>query len=235
MTIPPQFTALIQTLITEQGKEVLLNPANNRAFILDYTGSEFARERRLLLRVIEAGAAKAIDAADDLEICKKQQARYLCEEFFMAEEIAADVVDMLALVLRGDKKNSVLNDNLIPKNIPKKITYTPNAGTLAGVQTQAENFYKKGILLYLKGNYERSIKDFTEAIRLDPNFAKAYNKRGEVYNDKGECDQAIADCTEAIRLDPNNKMAKKNLKAAKTLRKAKIMIRNRFGNYGNNR
>ena len=46
------------------------------------------------------------------------------------------------------------------------------------------------------------IRYFTEAIRLDPKFAKAYYKRGNCYGDKGEYDKAIADFTEVIRLDP---------------------------------
>ena len=44
--------------------------------------------------------------------------------------------------------------------------------------------------------------DYTEAIRLDPKLAVAYNSRGNVYYDEGDYDRAIADYNEAIRLDP---------------------------------
>jgi hypothetical protein len=97
-----EFTAIIQTLIAEQGKDALVNYARCRAFLPDYTKSEFVKERRLLLKVVETGAAKEIDAAANLDICKKQQIRHLKEELFMAEDMAVDVVDMLAFVLRGD-------------------------------------------------------------------------------------------------------------------------------------
>ena len=53
-----------------------------------------------------------------------------------------------------------------------------------------------------KGDTDRAIADYTEAIRLDPKFAIAYNNRGLAYRDKGDTDRAIADFTEAIRLDP---------------------------------
>jgi len=52
------------------------------------------------------------------------------------------------------------------------------------------------------GATDKVIADCTEAIRLDPKYAGAYNIRGWAYARKGEYDKAIADCTEAIRLDP---------------------------------
>ena len=48
------------------------------------------------------------------------------------------------------------------------------------------------------------ITDLPEAIRLDPNDAKAYYNRAIAYQKKGNHDQAIVDFTEAIRLDPDD-------------------------------
>jgi tetratricopeptide (TPR) repeat protein len=53
-----------------------------------------------------------------------------------------------------------------------------------------------------RGEHDHAIADLTEAIRLDPQFAVAYNSRGNAYYYKGEYDRAIADYTEVIRLDP---------------------------------
>ena len=60
----------------------------------------------------------------------------------------------------------------------------------------------RGLAYRGRGELDRAIGDFNEAIRLDPKFALAYNNRGLAYRDKGELDRAIADHTEAIRLDP---------------------------------
>jgi Flp pilus assembly protein TadD len=49
----------------------------------------------------------------------------------------------------------------------------------------------------MKAVYDRAIADFTQAIRLDPNNAKAYRERGLAYNNKGDYDGAIGDCTQA--------------------------------------
>jgi lipoprotein NlpI len=60
----------------------------------------------------------------------------------------------------------------------------------------------RGLAYRGRGELDRAIGDFNEAIRIDPKFALAYNNRGLAYRDKGELDRAIADHTEAIRLDP---------------------------------
>jgi uncharacterized protein (TIGR02145 family) len=59
------------------------------------------------LQAVEAGAAKAIDGADDLAACKKAKIRELTEEYGLSQEVAAAIVDTLALVLRGDTSKTV--------------------------------------------------------------------------------------------------------------------------------
>jgi len=45
----------------------------------------------------------------------------------------------------------------------------------------ADDFYFSGANAYRDGAYETAITDLTEAIRLDPNYAKAYSTRGDTY------------------------------------------------------
>jgi tetratricopeptide (TPR) repeat protein len=54
-----------------------------------------------------------------------------------------------------------------------------------------------------KGDYDRAIQDFNEAIDLDPNHETAYYGRGNAYKRKGDYDHAIQDFNEAIHLNPN--------------------------------
>jgi tetratricopeptide (TPR) repeat protein len=54
-----------------------------------------------------------------------------------------------------------------------------------------------------KKDYDAAIRDSSEAIRLDPNYAAAYYYRGIAYGIMKVHDKAIADYTEAIRLGPN--------------------------------
>ena len=54
---------------------------------------------------------------------------------------------------------------------------------------------------YMAGEqYELAIEDYTEAIRLDPSFAKAFNNRGTAYRTTGKLDLAMEDLNAAIRL-----------------------------------
>ena len=64
------------------------------------------------------------------------------------------------------------------------------------------DFYIRGIRHALDHVYSAAIKDYSEAIALDPKFAEAYLRRAEVHyllkNDSG----VLADCQQAIALDP---------------------------------
>jgi len=74
-----------------------------------------------------------------------------------------------------------------------------------GMEHGASGGYtSRGVAYRDKGDYDRAIADYNEAIRLDPKNSIAYGNRGNVYKDKGDYDRAIADYNEAIRLDPKN-------------------------------
>ena len=76
-------------------------------------------------------------------------------------------------------------------------SHPPEAG-LRGRLPSPGNAY------YVKGEYDAAIKDYSEAIRLKPDYAKAYTNRGIAYGKKGEYDEAINDFSEVIRLKPDD-------------------------------
>ena len=51
-------------------------------------------------------------------------------------------------------------------------------------------------------HYENAVRHYTEALKLKPDFAGAYNNRGNVHSDKGELNNAIQDFNTAIELSP---------------------------------
>ena len=121
------FIDILQKLIAEQGKETLLNASKCKAFLADYTKNEYKKESRLLLQALDAGVQKAIDASQELPICKKQQIRLLHEDYGLDAKIAADVVNALALVLRGDTARTEIQGADSERKQSSAVTSAPRA------------------------------------------------------------------------------------------------------------
>ncbi len=58
-----------------------------------------------------------------------------------------------------------------------------------------------------RDDYEAAIADFTEAIRIDPQYGPAYRHRGDAHYENGEYEEAISDYTEVIRMYPQADVA----------------------------
>ncbi len=70
-------------------------------------------------------------------------------------------------------------------------------------QMMAASYDNRGVAWHRKGDLDRAIADYNEALRLNPQFANAFNNRANDWNNKGDLDHAIADYNEAIRLNPH--------------------------------
>ena len=76
----------------------------------------------------------------------------------------------------------------------------------------AEDYHARGLAYLNNSDYDNAIADFTQAIKLNPDYSaevyfdrgEAYYKRGSAYADKGDYNRAIADYTQAIWLNPND-------------------------------
>jgi len=66
----------------------------------------------------------------------------------------------------------------------------------------AKSKYNQGVDCCEKGEYEKAIAAFTEAINLAPQLADAYHNRGTAYLKVSEYGRAIADLSKAIELAP---------------------------------
>src|SRR6266849_4979301 len=66
-------------------------------------------------------------------------------------------------------------------------------------KNKAVAYFNRGIAWYLKGDNDRAIGDYSDAIRLNPMYASAYNNRCYVRTIIGQVDSALADCDESLR------------------------------------
>ena len=78
-----------------------------------------------------------------------------------------------------------------------------SAATSAGLADPVTETFERGKSFFDNGDYDSAIAQYTEAIRLDPKYAAAYNSRSLAYGKKGEYDKAKADVAEAVRIGLN--------------------------------
>jgi lipoprotein NlpI len=82
-------------------------------------------------------------------------------------------------------------------------------GCTAIIETHADTpadlataFNNRGNAFDAKGELDRAIEDYNQAIQLRPDYAAAFNNRGNAHTGKHEYDRAILDFSEAIRIKP---------------------------------
>jgi len=105
------FIDVLRKIVAERGREVLLDSEKCKAFLADYAGADYKKERRLISFAAESGVLKAIAEADDLALCRQRQIMILGDEHLLKEEAAADIFDALVPVLRDVEKAKNVCEN----------------------------------------------------------------------------------------------------------------------------
>jgi tetratricopeptide (TPR) repeat protein len=85
----------------------------------------------------------------------------------------------------------------------QRLTGGGRAAAPAGSNKEAVAHLEKGKIFNGRKDYDTALAEFTEAIRIDPNYAEAYYWRGLVHENKGDYDREIADATQALRINPD--------------------------------
>ena len=145
-------------------------------------------------------------------------------EFFIKAEITIDVDDMLnklnKIAQDRDKTKQLVEANTrtdqaitelnqirekLKETISEKeklhlhLEYAKNSNILS-----ASDWVQKGRNATELNEYDNAILYYQKAIKLDPNFASAYNYMGIVYDFKGNDDKAIECYQKAMELDQSN-------------------------------
>jgi tetratricopeptide (TPR) repeat protein len=72
----------------------------------------------------------------------------------------------------------------------------------AALARQLQDLLSRGQALAHRGETDKALALFDQALKLDANRAEAHACRADALNDKGQFDQALAECEQALRLDP---------------------------------
>jgi tetratricopeptide (TPR) repeat protein len=71
----------------------------------------------------------------------------------------------------------------------------------------ARAYFNRGRGWFEQADYDRAIRDFDTAIRLDAEYPEAYNNRALAYSGKNQPDLALQDFDRAVQIDPNYAIA----------------------------
>jgi tetratricopeptide (TPR) repeat protein len=74
-------------------------------------------------------------------------------------------------------------------------------------QTRPSDWLLSGLEKVRKRDFQGAIADYTQALKLDPEYEKAYYNRGLAYLDIGELEQAVNDFSRTLQLDSQHARA----------------------------
>ena len=105
----------------------------------------------------------------------------------------------------SDKLNALLADSLqIAPNDPDLLRF-------GSMPKTPEALLALSLTYYQQGRYSDCIKASQQALRLNPNYAEAYNNIAAAWNAMGNYDEGIRAAQQAVRLKPDFQLARNNL------------------------
>jgi tetratricopeptide (TPR) repeat protein len=88
------------------------------------------------------------------------------------------------------------------KKVEEMIDEAANEPTPTKEELSAESLFARAYSKQQNGDLEGAIADYTQAIRIKPDYVDAYNNRGNARSNQGDMAGAIVDYGEAIRIKP---------------------------------
>jgi hypothetical protein len=107
----------------------------------------------------------------------------------------------LYFVLPGDRLMDILPGGAVPKLLPGKGKALSEWE--AGRREAAEKLYAEGLPYYWKGDYERALPYFKEAVKKNPRDSMAHFQIGYCYAELGRYAEALEAYQRAIQIKPD--------------------------------
>ncbi|XP_066590132.1 putative protein FAM10A4 [Prorops nasuta] len=103
-----------------------------------------------------------------------------------------------------DMTGVITPDNDSPQEMGDP-NFNPNDDQIA----EAHNKRSEAVSAFMEKDYEKALKLYTEAIKLNPQTPLMYTKRGQIYLLVGKPNACIRDCERALELNPDSAAAHK--------------------------
>jgi len=100
-----------------------------------------------------------------------------------------------------DKKLYVQSINIFQKALKTKENIEP--------ENQALIYNALGYAYFTQEQYELAIRNYKEALKLNPNYVIALNNLGNIYEKKQMAAKALETYTQTLAIDPQNKTAQR--------------------------
>jgi hypothetical protein len=123
--IDKQFASFIHSFIKQYKTDIFNEMPKCKSLLLDLAKGEYKNEIRLLIQALDMGCYTTITNSSDLNITRMLLIKQLQEEYFISENIATSMIDMLLIELKNYKVEQIIQ---VTKTKPKKkITTQKNA------------------------------------------------------------------------------------------------------------
>ena len=110
---------------------------------------------------------------------------------FYAEEIQDDAIKCRVNMMKKSRYLLFLSLYIV-------LFFCFSSAVAGGTDSTAESWFQKGYNHGQKNEYEEAIRAYSEAIRIDPKHAEAYNNRGFAYRKTGKPDAAVKDYSKSM-------------------------------------
>ncbi len=122
----------------------------------------------------------------------------------------SEAINVYAQVLEIDPKNAIAYNqrgNAYRQLEQYDLCINDYTQAIQNASSQAESatyYANRGAAFALQGDLQRALEDFTQAITINPNFARAYESRAAVYQQLGMFDAMVADYSAFLSLKPDS-------------------------------
>jgi tetratricopeptide (TPR) repeat protein len=181
-------------------RAILLAPQDSQPYF--YYGRWLQERSRIGEAILNLSKSAALNTAD-------LDSRYLLmlvhSQQFKWSEVARVAGEILRMVPADPQ---ALRYSALARDVPVRVTA---AERQAGLQPTPENYLTLSLQYYQAGRYDDCVRAATEALRLRPDYAEAYNNIAAGRQAMHQWDESIAAAQEAIRLKPDFSLARNNL------------------------